>query len=338
MPLDHVPVIDISTFINGGPEDKRRVADEIRRACEEIGFFMISGHGVPEADFDEARRLAFEFFALPMEQKRRIERPASKISRGYTWVGDRGLAYSLGDKTAPDLQESFGMGPIDPAPPGAVGTPAEAAFFHPNSFPAQPAGFRVAFERLYRHMDQTATTVLRIFAVALDLDEHAFDGKVDHHTSTFRAILYPAQPTPPEPGQLRAGAHTDYGTLTVLRGDDTPGGLQVKLRNGDWVDVHPPRDSFVCNIGDLMMRWTNDRWLSNLHRVANPPREHADVPRMTIVFFQNPNFDAEIKVIDPTRPPKYEPLRFGDYYLGKHMKAQHLTVDEEAAQKALAND
>jgi isopenicillin N synthase-like dioxygenase len=334
MPLEQVPVIDIAPFIAGGRPQKQKVADEIRRACEEIGFFTIAGHGVPEANIEEARRLAFAFFDLPMEEKRRIERPPSKVSRGYTWVGDRGLAYSLGEKTAPDLQESFGMGPIDGAPPAAIGTPAENAFFLPNMFPERPAGFRKAFETLYRDFDRTAVTVLRIFAVALGLDEHAFDGKVDRHTSTFRAILYPPQLREPEPGQLRAGAHSDYGTLTVLRGDDVPGGLQVKIRSGEWVDVHPPKGTLVCNIGDLMMRWTNDRWLSNLHRVANPPREHAANRRMTIVFFQNPNFDAEIKVIDPAKPPKYEPMRFGDYYLGKHMKAQHLTVDDKAAKKA----
>lgn len=120
-------------------------------------------------------------------------------------------------------------------------------------------------------MEKLADQVLRVFALALDLDEHHFDGKLKNPTSAMRAILYPAQLTPPEPGQLRAGAHTDTGTLTVLRGDDVPGGLQVRIRDGSWVDVHPEPDSFVCNIGDLMMRWTNDRWLSNMHRVANPP-------------------------------------------------------------------
>jgi isopenicillin N synthase-like dioxygenase len=129
----------------------------------------------------------------------------------------------------------------------------------------------------------------------------------------------------PVEGQLRAGAHTDYGTLTIVRGDDVPGGLQVKVRSGEWVDIHPAPDSFICNIGDLMMRWTNDRWLSNLHRVANPPPEHASVPRFSVAFFHNPNFDAEIKCIDPDAPAKYEPVIFGEYYMGKHLKAQNMS-------------
>jgi len=334
MPLEQVPVIDIAPFLTGGPQEKRAVAAKVRQACEEIGFFTIAGHGVPEPLIEDARRLAFEFFDRPMAEKRQIERPPSKISRGYSWVGDRGLAYSLGEKTAPDLQESFAMGPIDPAPAAAVGTPADAAFFLPNMYPEQPAALRPTFEQLYRAFDRAALTVVRIFAVALDLDEHHFDSKVDRSTSTFRAILYPAQDKDPEPGQLRAGAHSDYGTVTLLRGDDVPGGLQVRIRNGEWVDVHPPAGTLVCNIGDLMMRWTNDRWLSNLHRVGNPPREAARSRRLTIVFFQNPNFDAKIEVIDPTKPPKYEPVVFGEYYLSKHMKAQHLTVEDGAEKKA----
>jgi len=330
MTFESVPVIDIAPFIGGAPEQKRAVATALREACEEIGFFTIVGHGVAEALIEDTRAKALQFFALPASEKRAIARPPSKISRGYSWVGDRGLAYSLGDKTPPDLQESFGMGPVKPVPSALAGTPAESAFFMPNVWPAQPAGFRATFERVYAELDRVAAHVMRIFAVALDLPEHFFDDKIDQPTSTLRAILYPAQDRAPQPGQLRAGAHTDYGTVTILRGDDTPGGLQVKRRDGVWVDVHPVPGSFVCNIGDLMMRWTNDRWLSNLHRVANPPAEQAHVPRLTLVYFQNPNCDAEIRCIDPDAPAKYEPVRFGEYYLGKHMKAQHLTTREDA--------
>lgn len=330
MNFNSVPVIDIAPFMHGGAAGKRAVADQVRRACEEIGFFSISGHGVSEDLVEEVRRLSFEFFGRPMPVKRQIERPPTKISRGYSWVGDRGLAYSLGDKTPPDLQESFAMGPISGAPADVAGTPADKAFYYSNMWPADPPRFREAFEAYYLEMERVAAQVLRIFAVALDLDEHHFDDKVDKHTSTMRAIRYPPLTGTPEPGQLRAGEHTDYGTLTVLRGDDVPGGLQVRLLNGEWVNVHPAPGTFVCNIGDLMRRWTNDRWNSNLHRVAVPPPEFAHNERLTLVFFQNPNCDAEIRCIDPNAPAKHEPVIFGDYYLGKHMKAQHLTTTDKA--------
>lgn len=322
--MNQVPLIDVEPFLRGDATQRQQVAAQIRSACEEIGFFTITGHGVPEPVYDVLRRNAMSFFSLPEAQRAQVAQPASKISRGYSAHATRALAYSLGDETPPDLQQSFAMGPVDEAPAGAQGTPAAAAFFHPNYWPEEPAALQDAFENYYRHMSTLATEVLRMFAMGLGLDAHAFDDKADRHTSTMRAILYPAQSRTPEPGQLRAGAHTDYGTLTILRGDDVPGGLQVRLRNGDWVDVHPAPGSFVCNIGDLMMRWTNDRWLSNLHRVVNPPAEHAGTQRLSIAFFHNPNFDAEIRCIDPDGVAKYPPVVFGDYYLDKHMKAQNM--------------
>lgn len=334
--FDHVPVIDIAPFIHGDTAAKRHVAEKLAAACEEIGFFTIVGHGVSEELIEQTRTKALQFFALPMSTKQAIARPPSKISRGYSWIGDRGLAYSLGERTPPDLQESFGMGPVHGVPADLVGTPAESAFFLPNLWPSEPIAFRETFECCYGEFERVAAQIMRIFAVALDLPEHFFDSKIDRHTSTMRAVLYPGQKETPQPGQLRAGMHTDYGTVTVLRGDDVPGGLQVRRRDGEWMDVHPVPGSFVCNIGDLMMRWTNDRWLSNLHRVANPPPEHAHVSRLTLVFFQNPNCDAEIRCIDPTAPPKYAPVRFGEYYLSKHMKAQHLTTREDAGTLATA--
>jgi isopenicillin N synthase-like dioxygenase len=133
---------------------------------------------------------------------------------------------------------------------------------------------------------------------------------------------------------LRSGAHTDYGTLTFIRGDDTPGGLQVKHRNGDWIEVHPDPKAFVCNIGDLMARWSNDRWVSTLHRVAVPPPEAAPKDRISLVFFQIPNHDATISCIESCVAPggtaKHQPIKCSDHYLGKLMKASHARLDANA--------
>ncbi len=330
MPMTTVPVIDVRPFLEGGAADKRRVATQIRDACEQIGFFTIVGHGVPMASYEAMRAKALEFFALPEDLRMKSAQPASKVSRGYSAQASRALAYSMGDATPPDLQQSYAMGPIEAAPAYIAGTEAATRFFMPNYWPAAPEGFQAAFEDYYGRANALAGEVLRMFAVALDLDERYFDDKIDQHTSTMRALLYPAQSTPPLEGQLRAGAHTDYGALTILRGDDVPGGLQVRLRSGEWIDVHPAPDSFVCNIGDLMMRWTNDRWLSNVHRVANPPPAHAGTPRFSVAFFHNPNFDAEIRCIDPSAPTKYEPMPFGELFLGKHLKTQNMTKSEAA--------
>lgn len=332
MTIDSVPVIDLEPSFSGGGAGRQRVAEAIRAACEEIGFFTIVGHRVPDAAVDQLLGQAKGFFARSLEEKRKTPQPREKISRGYSYVGSRGLAYSTGVETPPDLQESFAMGPVDPVPASIKGTPAEAYFFGPNVWPAGAPDFKAAFESYYRAIEGLSLHILQLFARALGLDDHYFDDKVDRHTSTMRVIYYPPQAEPPAPGQLRAGEHTDYGTVTILKGEDVPGGLQVKRRNGGWIDVHPRADAFVCNIGDLMMRWTNDKWISNPHRVANPPREFARLGRLSIPFFHNPNADVEIRCIrafyGADEREKYPAVRFGDYYLSKHLKAQSMKVDE----------
>jgi isopenicillin N synthase-like dioxygenase len=334
MTFDSVPVVDLRPSFSGEAAGRQQVAEAIRAACEEIGFFTVIGHGVPAATIAALEREAKAFFALPLEEKLKTPQPVERISRGYSHVGSRGLAYSTGKATPPDLQESFAMGPLDGAPAAARGTPAETYFFMQNRWPPRSEEFRRAFETYYRAMEGLSLHILRLFARALGLDDHYFDDKVDRHTSTMRAIYYPPQETAPTPGQLRAGEHTDYGTLTILKGEDVPGGLQVRVRSGGWIDVHPRPDSFVCNIGDLMMRWTNDRWLSNPHRVANPPPEFAALGRLSIPFFHNPNVDAEIRCIrafyGTDEAEKYPPVRFGEYYLSKHLKAQHMSLDKTA--------
>ena len=145
----------------------------------------------------------------------------------------------------------------------------------------------------------------------------------------------------PLPGQLRAGTHTDYGIMTFVRGDDTPGGLQVKHRNGEWIDLHIPAGDFACNIGDMMMRWSNDRWVSTLHRVAVPPPGAKPQDRISLVFFTNPNADVTIECIKeclkPGEKPKYPPVSVSEHYLGKLMRAGHSKVEAKAGRDALTH-
>jgi isopenicillin N synthase-like dioxygenase len=156
---------------------------------------------------------------------------------------------------------------------------------------------------------------MRIFALALGLDEHWFADKIDDHCSTLFANHYPAQDTPPLPGQLRLGEHTDFGSLTLLHQDDAPGGIEVRDPAGAWRPVPHVPGAFVVNIGDLMARWTNDRWVSTLHRVVNPPSDRRGEARLSLPFFHQPNADALIECI-PTcagenDPPRYEPVLSG---------------------------
>lgn len=313
MKLLDVPVIDIAPFRQGGAAGKRAVAEAVDRACRDIGFLVIEGHGVDPALVARTREVSRAFFDLPLDEKRRVARPAPHVTRGYIALDEESLARSR-DPAAygSDLNESLMIGPVD-APPPAVAA-SGGAHFAPNLWPARPHGLREVWTDYYRAMGGLAATVMRIFALALRLPEGFFDDRIDHHISRLRVRNYPAQPVPPAPGQIRAGAHSDYGSLTLLATEDKPGGLQVCNADGQWRDVPIVPGTFIVNIGDLMARWTNDTWVSTLHRVVNPPPDaDRDTRRLSLVFFHNPNHDAEIGNLVAGQPARYPPTTSGEH-------------------------
>jgi isopenicillin N synthase-like dioxygenase len=327
-----IPTIDLSPLRTGGENARREVARQIDAACMDIGFFMVVGHGVPLDLIQATRQRAIDFFALPDAEKMKVQRPPAKISRGYNWLGDRSVSYSMGKVAPPDIQEAFAFGPEGIAELAARVDQTSAQMYAPNIWPDRPDDFKQTMLSYRKAMSGVASDVLRAMALALDVDEGYFADKFDRQASVVRIIRYPAVKEQPLPGQLRAGAHTDYGVMTFVRGDDTPGGLQVKHRQGEWIDVHIPPDAFVCNIGDLMMRWSNDRWVSTLHRVAVPPPDAVPTDRISLVFFNYPNPDALIRCFDSCAGSgeKYPPVTVADHYLGKLMKAGHSRLDVKA--------
>jgi isopenicillin N synthase-like dioxygenase len=328
-----IPVVDFGPFLRGADADKRRVAREVDEACTTIGFFTIVGHGIPRAELDRIRQAAVDFFALPIDEKMKVQRPPEKVSRGYNWIGDRSVAYSLGKAAPPDVQEAYAFGPDSPADPAVDGS-FVAKMLAPNIWPELPKQFREIMLGFHETMGHLAASVLRAMALALSIDEHFFVDKFDRPARVNRIIRYPAVTETPLPGQLRSGEHTDYGAVTFVRGDDQPGGLQVKHRNGGWIDVHPDPDALVCNLGDLMMRWTNDHWVSTIHRVAIPPPDAVPQDRISLVSFQNPNPKAIIRCIESCAGPgveeKYPPITCAEFYLGKLMKSAHSRLDATA--------
>ena len=327
-----VPIIDFAPFRRGGADDRRVVARAIDDACRSIGFLVITGHGVPAELVARVETVSRRFFDLPLAAKMAVARPAPSVTRGYISLGGEAVARSRGAETPGDLNESFMIGPVEPpagmtVDDGYFTCPAAGAHFAPNLWPLEPAELKPAYIDYFRAMESLAADLMRAFALALELAPEFFDAKIDRHISRLRVRNYPSQAVAPAAGQLRAGAHSDYGSLTILRAEDRPGGLQVFDRAGAWSDVPMLPDCFIVNIGDLMAQWTNDAWVSTLHRVVNPPPERAaDSRRQSLVFFHNPNYDAAIACLPSCcgadRPPKYPPTTSGEYLRSRFTATQ----------------
>ncbi|MEE2968642.1 MAG: 2-oxoglutarate and iron-dependent oxygenase domain-containing protein [Pseudomonadota bacterium] len=328
-----LPVIDLAPLRLGDEADRRAVAQQISAACTGSGFFCITGHGVDETLIADTRRAAVDFFARPVAEKMKVARPPEKISRGYFPFADRSLAYSRGVAALPDLQEAWAMGPPDRPDVPYYHTETAGRFFAPNHWPEIPTGFEAILREYYATLSDLSATLMRGFALALDLDGDFFADKTDRPSSVARLIRYPAQDAAPETGQLRAGAHSDYGALTILRGDRVAGALQVQLPSGGWIDVDPPDGALVCNIGDAMAYWTGERWNSTLHRVANPPGNVPHGDRISLVFFYSPNYDAVLGGINDA--PGATPPSFAEHYLDKVMKAAHGRLSAGAKDAAI---
>jgi len=327
MVMAAVPVIDISPHRSGDAAARQALAAEVDRICREIGFMVISGHGIDPDLIAAVEDVSRAFFDLPLEEKMRIVRPAPDVTRGYMPMKAEVLVRSRGGNAPGDLNESLMIGPVDADGSPYFTAPEAGRHFATNLWPERPEGLREIYERYYRVMDALGIDLMRLFALALGLPEKYFDSSVDRSISRLRVRNYPAPEETPIPGQLRASAHSDYGSLTILKTEDRPGGLQVMGKAGEWLDVPHLPGSFVVNIGDMLARWTNDRWVSTLHRVVNPPADRvAASRRQSVVFFQNPNYDALVACLpsctDAANPPKYAPTTSGGHLREKFVATQ----------------
>ena len=256
------------------------------------------------------------FFDLPMEHKMAVAMPAPGYPYGYSPMRGEMLAASLGQYGLADLKESFAIGPVDP-PIHHMSDPDEASAWSPSLWPTELPALRPAWDEHFRVMAELSARLLSIMAVALDLPPTYFEPMIDRHTSAMRAVNYPGvDSVVAEQGQLGAGPHTDYGTLTVLVADPVQAGLQVQDSAGEWQAVDPVHGALVVNLGDALARWTNDRWRSTMHRVIVPSAR-----RQAIAFFHNANWDARIECL-PTclaegESPRYTPIEAGPHLMGK---------------------
>ncbi|WP_413702018.1 isopenicillin N synthase family dioxygenase [Psychromonas sp. KJ10-10] len=286
---------------------------------------MIKGHGISPDLIAKARKVSQEFFDLPLIDKQKVARPSMDVARGYIGVDEESLARSRDPNAiGSDLNESFMIGPVDTPHQDYAFSPATGKHFTANIWPEKPIELKEVWSTYYREMGELAALLMRIFALALKLPEDYFDQLINRHISRLRVRNYPQQLEAPVAGQIRAGAHSDYGSLTILATEDKLGGLQVYNAQGEWVDVPIVPDCFIINIGDLLARWTNDTWVSTLHRVINPPKNSGpETRRQSLVFFHNPNYDAKISNLIPNTTAKYPTTTSGEHLLSLYMATQN---------------
>lgn len=301
-----LPIIDISPLYSDDKNDWKVVIDQIDQACRELGFFYVVGHGISEIQFEHMKTTAREFFSLPIEDKMKISIEKSANHRGWGALN----AEKLDPNGAVDCKETFDMALDLPLSHPQVQRCPE--LYGPNQYPESPS-FVQSVNQHYQSSLDVGLKLLKAMALALGEDEDFFVRYFSYPVSVLRLIQYPVQ-TEHTNG---AGAHTDYGCITLLYQDNS-GGLQVQNVDGDWIDAVPVEGSLVVNIGDLMQRWTNGIYQSTAHRVTSPI---SGSERFSMPFFVEPNFDTPVEALSSCVKEKgeklFEDTTAGDWILSR---------------------
>src|SRR5437764_4833131 len=290
-----VPLVDLSPWFAGTSDGRAEVAEAVDHALCNSGFLMIKGHGVPPELRRRTRELARRFFELPEAVKSAYA--VTVGGRGWLPPGVEANGYAEGTETPPDLKESYSVGAEGP-----IGVPEIDGFwFQPNVWPDEVPELADAADEYMRRMRALSDHLLGVFAAALGLAANHFTRHTAHPTYTFNINRYPPMTHvgPPAPDQFRIGPHTDFGTVTVLDRQAGLGGLQVYTSDGVWEDAPFDPDAFTVNIGDLMARWTGDRWRSTRHRVLPPDPSAPDEDLVSLIFFYETDHDARITSLGP---------------------------------------
>ncbi|MCY4489263.1 MAG: isopenicillin N synthase family oxygenase [Deltaproteobacteria bacterium] len=291
-----IPEVDFGPFLKGDAAARRRVADEVRTACGEYGFLNVANLPLPSELVQRVAAKAKEFFALPAEVKDAIGRSDLDVISGYV-----GVAVEHLDTQQPgDLKESFSLN--------------QASLKLLDRWHIPVAGFRETVLELHEAAAHACAALVRAMALSLGAPEDFFEDKHAPHASTARFFHYPPLTRPPGDGQLRAGAHTDYGTVTLVFQDEVEG-LEA-LVDGRWLTVPVVPGTVTVNVADLLSRWSNGIYRSPKHRVALPSA-NAEQSRYSNVFFYNPNSAATVRCLDSCcdagRPARYPPIAAGEF-------------------------
>lgn len=313
---DSIPLIDLAPSFAGGTAGEAAVAYEIHKAARETGFFYVRNHGIAPAIVDGAFAAMRQFFELPQETKLAVSRDKWPVPRGY-----EPLYYQQLDEGTPrDIKESFYVARELPAthPDVIARLPNHGA----NQWPPNLPGFKERVEAYYHPMLDLGRHLMRMLALSMSLERGYFDEAFREPSATLRLLRYPPHPGDAPPNQLGSGAHTDFGAITLLAQDDC-GGLEVENAAGEWLRADPIPNTFVVNLGDMVKRWTNDLYHSNMHRVMNNVSKDRD--RYSMALFFNPRYRQKIVTVPtclgPGEQPKYPVCTAGEHVAERSRKS-----------------
>jgi isopenicillin N synthase-like dioxygenase len=300
-----IPVVNLADFLSGDPQLKQKFVNDLGRAYEEFGFVSVKNHGIPDELIDRLYKYVQQFFAMPLDAKKRYEVPGLAGQRGYTSFGREHAKGS----DAPDLKEFFQYGQLvednDPI----------KSEYPDNVQISEISEFNPTLQQAYRAFEKSGRALLQAIALYLGLDEHYFDEYIHNGNSILRAIHYPPITAEPK-SAIRAEQHEDINLITLLVGASADG-LQILTKQNEWIGVTSLPEQIVVNVGDMLQRLTNNKLKSTTHRVVNPPREMWHTSRFSIPFFLHPKSDMSLAClegcIDASHPKAYEDATAGEY-------------------------
>jgi len=321
-----IPVIDLSDALTLGAPRSKPVAQQLRAAAMSSGFFYVQNHGVPDEMVSEQFALARALLELPQATREALSVRRSTVFRGYEALGEQTLDASA----RPDLKESFYCGMNYPADHPYV--LAGYQTYGPNQWPDELPDAPARCEAYIQAMLALSRRLMQLLALSLSLPEDQFDATSDSPMVTLRMIRYPAHPEGADDLTFGAGAHTDWGAITILAQDEH-GGLEVSMPDGSWVPATPQPGCFVVNLGDMIPRWTNGLYHSNPHRVRNV--HSSGKPRFSIPFFYEPDYLARVEALPgtvaPGEQPRYAPCTAGEHLQEMYQKTYGLKATQVEA-------
>jgi len=304
----NIPRLDLNTYLNGTPEDRKRFSDDIGKAFNETGFITVTNHGLSKMLIQDLYTEVKNLFALPEPTKLKYEKIELAGQRGYTSKGKE----TAKGFTVPDLKEFWQIGQTV-----TDGDPVKDEYPENLMVEELPDFNKITLE-VYRKLEATGKELLKAIAVYLGLPENYFDAKVHNGNSILRGLHYfpITNPDALPADAVRAGAHEDINLITLLIGASADG-LQVLTRDGQWYPVKAEGEDLVVNVGDMLQRLTNNKLKSTTHRVVNPPREMMKYSRFSVPFFLHPRSDMDLtcldSCVDGAHSKLYENITAGEY-------------------------